>query len=363
VERRRPTNFCSCLERVLGLEAVKAEWRRALGADWTWAGRLLLPTDRVAACYPKPAGAESPLPFRIVWWDEAADCYVGSCPDGTGTIELRRSALVVYELDRSELARRVAAALGLAFAYGEVEGVPQAERVGVRDAMTDDEAWVYAVLQGGRSSLSEALHRLADRSGGRPFTVITPTRAPWAPRAAGPPVAWRLSAMIDALEVDPDGKLWSVGDGSADGRCRPPTPGPELPATRAAPPSGTPTSADPVSHDAWPAFRADRRTFTVHLGERSLRFEGRSTLLFSLLARLADRPGHRVTFDELCEHGGVWDDRRIEDTTIRGTVARLRKALKDGGLHDVADALSTGRFDGAPFAVLTPPDQLHDGAH
>src|SRR5918993_4540333 len=48
----RLQHFCTALERVAGLSAVRAEWQRALGDEWPWARHLLRPTDQQADCYP-----------------------------------------------------------------------------------------------------------------------------------------------------------------------------------------------------------------------------------------------------------------------------------------------------------------------
>src|SRR5687768_11253084 len=93
--------FCESIERAVGQTAVSAEWRRELADEWPWARRLLRPADGRAGCFPKlEANPESPAPYRIVWADEAADLYVGSCPDGTGSIKLCGADHAVYELDR-----------------------------------------------------------------------------------------------------------------------------------------------------------------------------------------------------------------------------------------------------------------------
>lgn len=84
---------------------------------------------------------------------------MGSCPHGTGTVELARADLIVYELDVAALAWGIAEAMGLARDHGPVEGVPHATRVGVRDPLAEDEAWVYQVLQAGPPELADALTR------------------------------------------------------------------------------------------------------------------------------------------------------------------------------------------------------------
>jgi DNA-binding winged helix-turn-helix (wHTH) protein len=84
-------------------------------------------------------------------------------------------------------------------------------------------------------------------------------------------------------------------------------------------------------------------------------FRPRLKLLFALLVRLTEKPGRRVTYAALGAPGDVWDGGRVEDSTIRGTVARLRTHLRDGGLGAIADALHTMSDRGDGYAWFEPP--------
>jgi len=98
----------------------------------------------------------------------------------------------------------------------------------------------------------------------------------------------------------------------------------------------------------------NEETFTVSWRSRAHTFSPRAGQLFALLARLARRPSHRVWFDQLREKGDVWDDAKVEDVSIRGAVNRLKQELREGGLGDLAECISTGSFQRRPFAVLDP---------
>lgn len=108
----------------------------------------------------------------------------------------------------------------------------------------------------------------------------------------------------------------------------------------------------PSVGDSKHGVSAHRDTFTIEASGRSLTISGRSKLLFSLFERIFRRPGHQVSFDSLRQKGDVWGDVQVEDVTIRGAVGRLKKALRNAGMNDLAAAISTGRFQNQPFVIL-----------
>ena len=94
-------------------------------------------------------------------------------------------------------------------------------------------------------------------------------------------------------------------------------------------------------------LNVNSRTFTVewndlccHLGP---------TILFKLVQSLARRPGCYLTYDILMEN--VWQ-RRCSNTTIRSAVKRLRQAMRDAGMGELADAI---RGKGECYGLF-PPD-------
>ncbi len=94
------------------------------------------------------------------------------------------------------------------------------------------------------------------------------------------------------------------------------------------------------------------QTFTVCCGGKKYRFTARNKQLFALLDRVRRRPGHRVSFDDLRTTGDVWDGSRVEDSSIRGAVARLRKLLKNHGMSALAERVTTGTYQGRGYVVL-----------
>lgn len=207
---RRIQHFSKSVEGIVGLAAVSAEWLHVLADEWHWARSLLRPTDRLAGCFPKLHDRHSPAPYRIVWCDEAADLYVGSCPDDSGRIELRRSDLVVYELDQQALARRVASALGLVFDFGTVEELPHTCRVGAFNPLGVDEAWVYFAVPLGPRELAATVAGLAVRHPA-PFVLLTPTRSMWRGYHETLRRDGTVAALEDVIEVDDAGTFKATG--------------------------------------------------------------------------------------------------------------------------------------------------------
>jgi DNA-binding response OmpR family regulator len=75
-------------------------------------------------------------------------------------------------------------------------------------------------------------------------------------------------------------------------------------------------------------------TFTVQWRGQSCNLG--PTILFKLIHFLARRPGRYCTYDVLMEH--VWGQ-CCSSTTIRSAVKRLRQAVRDAGMPDLAAAI------------------------
>jgi hypothetical protein len=203
----RLLTFCECLERVVGVEAVAAEWEHRLAGEWPWARSMLRATNRLAGCYPKmTGGSDSPAQYRIVWRDEAADRYVGSRLGGSDRIDLRRTDLVVYELDRHELARRVASAIGLVFDFVRLEEPADTCRIGAFNPLGADEAWVYFAVPPGPRELAAVVAGLAVRHR-EPFVLLTPTRSMWRAHHETLRREGATAALDEIIEADDAGRF------------------------------------------------------------------------------------------------------------------------------------------------------------
>ena len=98
------------------------------------------------------------------------------------------------------------------------------------------------------------------------------------------------------------------------------------------------------------------QSFTVKFAGSTYRFTPRNKQLFALLERISRRPGYRVSFDDLRTVGDVWDGLNVEDSTIRGAVARLRKLLSEHAMSELAGRITTGTYQGRAYVVLRVPD-------
>jgi len=99
------------------------------------------------------------------------------------------------------------------------------------------------------------------------------------------------------------------------------------------------------------------QSFTVKFGGSTYRFTARNKQLFALLDRISRRPGYRVLFDDLRAVGDVWDGLNVEDSTIRGAVARLRRLLSEHAMKDLAGRITTGTYQGRAYVVLQVADE------
>jgi DNA-binding winged helix-turn-helix (wHTH) protein len=107
----------------------------------------------------------------------------------------------------------------------------------------------------------------------------------------------------------------------------------------------------PDSCDEQPPI-LDDQAFTVRHGGRSYRFTARNKQLFGLLERVSRRPGYRVLYNDLRSIGDVWDGASVEDSTIRGAVARLRKLLTTQRMAGLSSRIITGTYRGNGYVML-----------
>ena len=122
-------------------------------------------------------------------------------------------------------------------------------------------------------------------------------------------------------------------------------------------PASLPKAADSVPDsptDCMPTL--DDQSFTIRACGASYRFTARNKQLFALLERIRRRPGYRVSFDDMRGTGDVWDGSQVEDSTIRGAVARLRKLLKEHAMGQLAQRIITGTYRGSGYVVLQSDD-------
>jgi DNA-binding response OmpR family regulator len=94
-------------------------------------------------------------------------------------------------------------------------------------------------------------------------------------------------------------------------------------------------------HGGQPRSGLPRDQPTVNPTTFIVQWHGRScnlgpTILLRLIHFLARRPGRYSTYDDLMEH--VWGQ-RCSNTTIRSAVKRLRRAMREAGMPDLAASI------------------------
>jgi DNA-binding response OmpR family regulator len=99
-------------------------------------------------------------------------------------------------------------------------------------------------------------------------------------------------------------------------------------------PHSVPSAGQDESCAPRDGLTADPATFTVEW--RGQRCDLGPTILFRLIHFLALRPGRYLTYDILMD--SVWE-RRCSNATIRSAVKRLRQAMCDAGMPDLAAAI------------------------
>jgi hypothetical protein len=198
--------FWQAIESLPSLAAVEAEWLALVGGEYDAIKPFLRPKKDRATSFPRSDGG---LPYRVV--EHGRDDLVGVCEETGETITLRRSQLVVYELDPQRLARQVASALGVdavhrivtqegrLFSLGSFR--PTGHSVAAFLILPSDAA---EVMSGAASLISQGLS---------PFLLLTPTR-----RFVTAELDLRLRSigsanlpLVDALVVADDGR-WSIAD-------------------------------------------------------------------------------------------------------------------------------------------------------
>lgn len=368
------------VEGIPGLTAVRDEWRRFLGEDSAWVEQnLLRPTGELATVYPSNHGE----PYRIV--DHGAGRYRAVHPDGEPPLELTKADVTILHLDIAKLARLLCQAFGF-----EARDVDQAAgdgnyRIGRWSATPRTACSVWLCVPADSSDLHDALRQLATEADG-PLAVLTAAANVDASLARL--LANRLACHVPLAEAIQGGEASAFAVSPAGDRIlaafRRSVRVAELAAvageasvllhadntsTRPAGDGCATVVAEREPRDAIedPARQPDTATskgptldddrMTVTYAGVTCRFPPRRSLLFRLLKRIIRRPGQRVSFAALCDHDGPWDGYSVDDSTIRGAVARLRAYLRESGLEAVAGCIST-MTDGPRGYVLFDPSKL-----
>lgn len=141
-----------------------------------------------------------------------------------------------------------------------------------------------------------------------------------------------LATREPRMEASQEAAVTAAPDGKPDSPASPPT--------------------QPPPNRQGDGLELDSQSFKIRFGGQTCRVTPRNHQLFALLQRISRRPDHRVMFDDLRSAGDVWDGLNVEDSTIRGAVARLRKLLRQHAMDALARRISTSTYQRRSYVVL-----------
>lgn len=174
------TRLWQALERIPGLAEVEAAWMALAGHGYLHLRPMLRPNGERARSYPCLKAGGCGCAHEVVEHepdDITAVCRCGSECEG---FRLAGRDLVVYELNRTALARAVAAAIALEPDDAPVDGLHQTRRIGFHSPVAGFRFPAFLTIQADRDDLLHIIERLVAVVES-PFAILTPTRDLWAP--------------------------------------------------------------------------------------------------------------------------------------------------------------------------------------
>jgi len=167
-----PERLWGVLESVPGLSLSLMEWRSRLGPEFSLLEPFLRPTGEYASSYACPDPARPGCLHRVV--EHGLDDLVGVCPEGCPTAPLRRSDILIYEVNLPRFAAMLAAALGVRIQQEPVAGLAATLRLGEYSPTAGYRYPVYLAVQMEPESFRRVVERLSAGHGG-PFILLAPT--------------------------------------------------------------------------------------------------------------------------------------------------------------------------------------------
>ena len=173
--RSSPRGFWPTLETVPGLSAVDAEWRTRFGDEYAAARSFLRPNGKWATSHPCTARHTCGCAHEVV--EHGPDDIVAVCRCGRRcpTIPLKRSDIVVYELDRSVFDQAIAGAFHLIGEPHTENGLHLTRSLGVYSPHAGFRFPVYLTIQLEPDNFQHVVSSLVSRADG-PFVLLAPTR-------------------------------------------------------------------------------------------------------------------------------------------------------------------------------------------
>lgn len=192
------------IESVPGSATSLQEWRDRLGDDFASVQSLLVLTDQFATKLRTPS--EPHVEYRVV--HHGPGDIVGVTGDGSKTITLSKTDVLIYRLDHKRILRDTAAALGFEAAEEGIAGVPFTFRMGTFKPLAGFSFPAYVAFALEPTDVRRAIEYVAALST-KPFVFFAPTGRFM--NAACESLLQNHNAcflsLSDALKIDPNGSL------------------------------------------------------------------------------------------------------------------------------------------------------------
>lgn len=178
------SQFWQALETTPGRTAVAAEWRALIGKDYDAFSVFLRPSQKLAESYPCPQSPDCGCRHAVI--HHGADDIVAVCrcePDRCEPISLRRTDLVIYEVNVGLLAEAAADAIGASYALSPVNALPSTWNIGTYSPTAGYRFPVYLTIQLQTDEFHQTVAGLCASDNG-PFILLAPTHRLCLPASA-----------------------------------------------------------------------------------------------------------------------------------------------------------------------------------
>ena len=171
----RPTDFWQALETVPGTAAVVAEWMARFGSEYESARAFLRPNGKLASSHPCTVPRGCGCEHDVVVHDPEDIVAVCRCERGCEAFPLKRSDIVVYELDRAAFDAAVVKAFNLIKETDCGTDLHGTTRIGVYSPYAGFRFPVYLTIQLEPSDFDSAVDGLLGRID-TSLILLAPTR-------------------------------------------------------------------------------------------------------------------------------------------------------------------------------------------
>lgn len=171
---RTKRSFWSACESISGLAAVEAEWRLKSGEDFASARVFLKPRQTPATSMPCPTGSCNCFHDAIHHADDRIAAVCRCEPPMCDTVYVTARDLIVYELNRQELHRKISEVLSLDMNEEALQDLRKTTLIGFDSPLMGSVFPVFLTIQYNHEDFHHAVSAIIARQPG-PFVLISPT--------------------------------------------------------------------------------------------------------------------------------------------------------------------------------------------